>query len=289
MHGHDFAPRLRRRRRRTVRHAARLSRPRPSQRSHGLVNTMCPRAQRRAPWPSQARARRRATAARVRRRRSLGTAPDATTDSGTLDPRARHASNESRQRSPRDRRRASGSSPRARHPGRHPRTTPRTSPPGAPSAGARSRSPSNAIVRRQDRLADSAPLVILAAPLDVGQDVVRLLDLPEHSRRRVVAGIDARMIAPREPPIRPLDLRLGHVRARARKIHGADCRVQVGGSGRNCPADTVESVARNPDVYFFSSTTSASMTSSVGPLPLAGRATERPAARPGPPAAPAFL
>jgi len=48
--------------------------------------------------------------------------------------------------------------------------------------------------------------VVAPAKLRIGQSLIRPRDLTEPGFRRVIAGIDIRMIFARQPPVRALDL-----------------------------------------------------------------------------------
>ncbi len=207
-------------RRRTAGTAARSAGPVPSQSSQASVNTMWPRAHRRAPCAAARADRRPAAAARARRRRTRGTAPGARPTSETAPPRTA-SSNDRLQRHARGPRRASASSPRARRPERRPRTARRTSPPR--SLGRRREIEP---VERHGRFDRHRPgragaAVVLAPPLEIAEHVVRLLDLAEHLLGDAITRVDARVIPPREPPIRPLDV-TGRRRSRRRRAGRRD-------------------------------------------------------------------
>ena len=96
------------------------------------------------------------------------------------------------------------------------------------------------------------PRVVARAPLRIHQRLVRLDDLTEAHFRRVIPGVHVRMKAPRQTPIRPLD-------------------VGLGGAVRQAEHKQYRSMNLLIDDHFFSSsTTSASITSPCEPPPGVG-------------------
>ena len=223
---HDLAPRLQPDRRRTCGRPGVISRPCRRSfarlREHHVPARPAPRALARHRPDTRPPA-----AAPGRRRRTPGSAPAASRDSGNGPPRTA-SRNESASVSldVRAARRRRGLPRRVLEHVR--RTAPRTSRPAALRPAPRNRTPRT---RRRPRSAPArrlSPRSYSRAALQVGQHAVGLLDLPEHLLGDAVTRIDARVIPPRQPPVRALDL-VGRRRPaqpeKAVQIHG---RVRAG-------------------------------------------------------------
>src|SRR6185312_12275461 len=151
-------------------------------------------------------------------------------------------------------------------------------------------------------LGPRAPLVIGATPIGIDQRFVRLRDLAEERFGGAIARVDVRVIAPRQPPERPLDIcgrGAGRETEQSVKIHiglgNQGLGIGPGTGPRNGPCALSPALSRGPlslarQRYFFSSsTTSASITSPCErPLPPPWDAPPPGCPPPGcpPPAAP---
>ena len=159
-----------------------------------------PRALSAAAW-----ARRPRGAARGRRRRTPDSAPACAPDTGNGPPRTASV-NDSRQRdldvgaARRRRRLPRGILKDVR------RRTRRRSPQVAPPPASRSRIPRTRPPPRPGRGVRRRAAVVFAAPLEVGQHAVGVLNLAVHFLRHAIARIHARVIPTRQPAIRALDL-----------------------------------------------------------------------------------
>ena len=93
----------------------------------------------------------------------------------------------------------------------------------AADARPRSRTPRSRRVGRSAVDAADADRVVPPPPVRIAQRLVRLGDLPELRRRRAVTRIDVRVIPPRQPPVRALDVAQRRAPARGRGGRRSPC------------------------------------------------------------------
>ena len=137
----------------------------------------------------------------------------------------------------------------------------------APCAATEKSNPRTRTSRRRRSTACRPGLVVVPPAFRVDQRFVRLGDPLEQRRRGAVPRIDARVIPPRQPPIRALDVR--RARARRQAEEGVEIHVNLE-TGELGLGDLGISNLPDSDYFFSSSTTSASMTS---PPDASGRPT----------------